>query len=1669
MRRKQEEGKHEWVVDAFQTHVDAWERWFEEPNPKPHRRKGKPRHEESWTKSTAMATGMAVTALQSAVQAEDNGLARVGCEAVEAMLRWLQTQGRGTEGEGKERTSKMYDVAFKYAFKAAKIYLDRKDAVYDPWGTKLCRLCVQCGAKVMEREPDAFRAGLELCKSIPEDIRLKVHLDLIQLALQLPSHVAVPAQILVRTMDGMIRCGRDHALPAECMPALRILHRSCTARVEDGCALPVYCATVGIRCMAGMDRPKVEDTHLLIEALQFTTTHLERTTQAWKENRDKGASQRSDDDDDDDKGTDAVSLLLRGMLLYNETYRGEGFLRTREKWERSTTKHRKSAANEAASLHRTIVRSAMVLCGSYIHPGVPSGTLVPGASEARSGRVNEAILVILKGMEREGRETGGTHGLADGLSNLDLDASVAPEPSGDDFFRRFLEENGHKLLDASTRKHLFEFLVSRASEVKGDGGSGDPVTWLVRALKVCAALPSPLSMDPAVDLVAHLSEAISKAACPMQQWQRVLLETHEELENTEAAHILMDAAISTLVQTCKDPSLLVREMHASRIPDELSFSLLLAHVVRAANSTANGLNLPEETRRDATRELASLPRSEASGPERLNVAMHRALPLLGTSAGTGLVDRVRQEIESEGQNSIEAALVLCCKAIFLHEESHPSFAETAARALDACEPFLMQGWPHPSERVQVGSVPPGADRSILHPPRVAQDLVWATTALVAVILSSGDDALWDRPEPFWQKWMRWWSGHASDGHGYTRLPTARHFFCVSNAARDVGVHDPPLGQAMKDLGDPALQLLAMQTLCHEIDGSMEAGRVVQATRTALDAMGTLETCVRRNACTFLPLLDLCRFVSGRLALSIATLLAGKSCTLGGMSKEGEQLLKQSLSLSKEAKATWLERRCTVLIASLYRRKGLLDLSLETLKGLKASHDHASNGRLCKTCCDWISVHCSIIEADVLRNKGRFDRSLDRYQLAYQAAKSNDFRQLSISCLLGRAKCLMSGVEGDDDPCCETACDQHEERCKRALLLVEEGLAEASEEPRFCLLRACFLVVACVCRIRLGQPSRMPRPEREERVRFWGSRSGRACLLSELEKEELISDLLVAYRLAKEAPLIHRKACGLLSYVFGCFVGDAATSTFFLHLAVGASFRCSLLLQLRPGGCLHPDARSGMFARVDPKHDRESLLFGATMEDALRGPEIRGRLDAQQFARRHLVALGSHCLNHPIVVCAIFSDEGVLMQEGSAFPVKSSKARLLLSRVDSDNAPILAETSVHVSQVKADGSPGASIPIRETLRAILAESAESLFFDEAEPTARSKLEWWKKRLEVESKMERLLRRMDQEWLGVTSCLFADAAKAPDVSRIAKHAPGIPGRFLSLLACHAPVLEKRSVIEFLEDYSGSSCAAEDLFRRMTFLSEANGTVEHAPVAFVPDTSIQGLPWESLPSMIEFPVVRSPSVSLNLIVSALLSKETFNLDFCKAFYLLDPEGNLPTTSKTFGHFLMEMETEHGWTGISGQRLPPKELHKAISKEDFFVYIGHGAPKKYLPYSPLKPLGSTAAAVLMGCSSARLFQHGCFEASGYILTLLLMGCPFVMGNLWDVTDRDIDKFSINLFRCWLSKSTALPKNEENEVRSRASYLEGMSGCRKCCKLPYLNGAAPVCYGVPCALNMSS
>lgn len=1660
MRKMQERQKHRDVVELCEKHAMGWIQGVAQ-HTKP---KDMVSEEQAKKRVRSVATGMVALAITSAVQDENETLVRKGCEAVETLLKWLQQQDRDIQERKEPNNQPMYEVAFKYAYKATKTYLGRKDAVHDPWGWKLCQLCVQCGLKMKEKEHQAILAGMELNKSIPENMRVKTYLLMMQEAMRLQPTTLIPPQTLVRIVDGMIQCSRTCALPKECMQALQMLPTNWTSNTTVHCTLPIHCATVSLRCFAGMDRPSTKDTKQLIDALQFTRVHLKQAATALKDPHNVQANQTCSEGPDP-YGT---SLLMRGLLLYNETFCSKSFRMILEKWERSTSKHRKNVASQASALHQAIIRSAMDLCRSWIGQGSSLDVPTDGVPDAHKRHIAEAVRLVLQGMDLEVQDMDGAGGLAKKLASLELEASAVPELTYATFFRFLMDRNGHRLLDYDTKKHLFGSLQSQALAESHGRKERDPVEWLVWALRVCLLLPGPQALEQTVDLVAHLSQSILKENSPMQQWQRVLAKAYEDLQDTKAAQIVMDSAVSTLIQAYGQPTMLLQKLCEERSPDELSFSLLLAHVVRVTNPNAGDTKLPERTHKNAIKELCTIPRLETCGHEKINIVMLRALPLLGTRTGTDLLARVQQKIVDKGERSIDTALILCCNAIFLHEESNPSFEEAAVQALDACKPFLFCACHQPRRSVEHclcddrSSNRPAAQR-----PRVDRNILYAIGALMAIIVSSGNDMLWHHSKLLWEESIRLYVGESDAWFASAPVQRRDHFFCVNNVAQDENLTDAAQDRALKDLADPFLQLSAMQTLYHVVHTSMEKGWVVQAMKAALDAMEGLEAFMGQRRCTLLPFLDMCKFLSGRLTLSTAALLVGKVCALSGQSKESEQFLKQSLSLSTEGKAVWLERHCKSHLAALYRRKGLFESSWDILKDLKGTKELFECTYQCKSCCQWEYVHSMIVEADIFRNQGHLDLSLNQYDVAYRTAAGSGFQELAVLCLLNRAKCLITRMRCDDGPLLEGCIDQCEERCTQALHLVEKGLTQDSVDAGLCLIKAQLLVTACLCKVQLGRARKAPEATEATRIRFWGDHPGFVHCLSDMEKDSLISDLLAAYHLAKEAPLIHRKICGFLSFIFGCILGDASTSTFFLHLAVGATFRRNLNFQIQR--CSSP-LQNGWYAILRTfglKRSSESNLLSSMVQDALCGPKIDGKSDAQQAAQNHLDALRNHSRKHPIITCALFSSHGILIQESSALPLGPGNSSLVVSRVDSNCAPIVLEVAVQTSSVKADGSPGAQIPINSALESILKHSADTLSFEEIDSTPRSKQEWWKKRLEVENKMECLIHRVDQEWLGVISCIFVHVESPPDVSRIAKYVPRIPECFLSLMVYHVPNLQKKTVIEFLRDCTISKDIAEDVFRRMSFIVEAIGDIEYAPVAFIPDSPVQGFPWESLPSISKLPLVRSPSVCLNLIVSTVFHEETRQLDFCRAFYLLDPENNLPSTSKTFSHFFSEMEAKHGWAGVSRQKLPPKELHAAISEEDFFVYIGHGAPKKYLPYSALKPLNSKAATVLMGCSSARLYHHGCFEASGYLLILLLMGCPFVIGNLWDVTDRDIDKFSLGLFRSWLSESVKFPGNESSQRQGRSSYLKGISKCRKMCKLPYLNGAAPVCYGVPCALNM--
>lgn len=178
--------------------------------------------------------------------------------------------------------------------------------------------------------------------------------------------------------------------------------------------------------------------------------------------------------------------------------------------------------------------------------------------------------------------------------------------------------------------------------------------------------------------------------------------------------------------------------------------------------------------------------------------------------------------------------------------------------------------------------------------------------------------------------------------------------------------------------------------------------------------------------------------------------------------------------------------------------------------------------------------------------------------------------------------------------------------------------------------------------------------------------------------------------------------------------------------------------------------------------------------------------------------------------------------------------------------------------------------------------------------------------------------------------------------------------------------------------------------------------------------------------------------------------------------------------------------------------------STSNLFIFCGHGGGEKLQLHRCYATMASTTASaqapatMLWGCSSGKLTLKGKHDPLGPILTHLLHGAYFVVGNLWDVTDGDIDKLSMECMKNSLpvppqstsstatttttttvkgtkkSKASATMVVEEkgnNQVAERSSQGEGLPmsqsilQARTICKLKYAVGCAPVIYGFPVSI----
>lgn len=228
-----------------------------------------------------------------------------------------------------------------------------------------------------------------------------------------------------------------------------------------------------------------------------------------------------------------------------------------------------------------------------------------------------------------------------------------------------------------------------------------------------------------------------------------------------------------------------------------------------------------------------------------------------------------------------------------------------------------------------------------------------------------------------------------------------------------------------------------------------------------------------------------------------------------------------------------------------------------------------------------------------------------------------------------------------------------------------------------------------------------------------------------------------------------------------------------------------------------------------------------------------------------------------------------------------------------------------------------------------------------------------------------------------------------------------------------------------------------------------VEKLPLALILGKSVHRIPWESLPIVLknEVPITRIPSLRL-VALHCSEAQLPMNVDTNNTFFVLNPQGDLVTTQMTFNDVFIK---EYEWEGLTGVPPEKSDVLNAIARYDLFVYCGHGSGREYFDYSDIISMGikCKSSMLLMGCKSAELKDDGDSDPRGVPMSLVIAGACAVVGNLWNVTDRDIDRFLLDL----LNRTV-----EEGPNELEVAVLHARSAC----KLKYLTGAAPIIYGFP-------
>ncbi|XP_056607508.1 separin [Triplophysa dalaica] len=386
--------------------------------------------------------------------------------------------------------------------------------------------------------------------------------------------------------------------------------------------------------------------------------------------------------------------------------------------------------------------------------------------------------------------------------------------------------------------------------------------------------------------------------------------------------------------------------------------------------------------------------------------------------------------------------------------------------------------------------------------------------------------------------------------------------------------------------------------------------------------------------------------------------------------------------------------------------------------------------------------------------------------------------------------------------------------------------------------------------------------------------------------------------------------------------------------------------------------------------------------------------------------------------------------------------ILLTRLQRDSAPI----TVRIPTTD-----------RERSVAVLLMEMDGVLKGQKEVSGvAEKSQWWEGRKALDARVEKLLEEME-EALGVWRTLLLPFNSDPELEiQIKRFQQALKGtkitqEILKVVLSASPLLSLPDLQSLVD---GSGLQDKDFLRLLQgVVAELRGREEpQGHTVLILDKYMQKLPWENITCLKSRCVTRMPSLHAVLGHSHLKEMDSScalssGVNPKQVYYVLNPDGNLPDTETRFKDWFTG---ERGWQGVCGIAPDPDKLQEAVATKDLYIYIGHGAGARFLDAQRVLKGPVRAAALLFGCSSAALSILGNQEGTGIILSYLTAGCPLVLGNLWDVTDRDLDRFTSALLQSWLSAGPG------------SSLLQHLAQSRNATHLKHIIGAAPIAYGLP-------